>query len=96
MSKKFNSVVDILNNLEYIENTNIDSSYEQEIVEIMMYTNCTLAEAIDADLYGNGVDTQSVIDIVDYMESKLKDLNKVNLLMGIYTGRYPDMRLSKL
>lgn len=96
MSKNFNKIVDILNKLDYIENANIDSSYEKTIVEIMMDEKCTLADAIDIDLYEHGIDKKSVIDVVDYLETQLKDLNKVNLLMGIYTGRYPDMRLSKL
>ncbi len=96
MSKNFNRAIDILNNIEYIENTNIDSSYEKTIVEIMMDEKCTLADAIDIDLDIHGIDKKSVIDVVDHLETQLKDLNKVNLLMGIYTGRYPDMRLSKL
>ncbi len=96
MSKSFKNPIDIINNLDYIENTNPDSSYERGIVEIMINEQCTLVDALDIDFDAHLVDKESVIDMVDYLEERLKDLNKVNLLMNIYTGRYPDMKLDKL
>lgn len=96
MNRSFKNPIDMINNLEYIENTNPDSSYEKGIVEIMVNERCTLVDALDIDFDAHRVDKESVIDMVDYLEERLKDLNKVNLLMNIYTGRYPDMKLDKL
>lgn len=96
MSKSFSKMIDIINNIEYIENTNSDSSYERGIVEIMVTENCTLLDALDIDFDAHQVDKSSVIGLVDYLENRLKDLNKVNLIMGVYTGRYPDMRLTEI
>ena len=96
MNRSFKNPIDIINDLQYIENTNPDSSYEKGIVEIMVNEQCTLASALDIDFDAHFVDKESVIDMVDYLEERLKDLNKVNLLMNIYTGRYPDMKLDKL
>lgn len=96
MNRSFKNPIDIINNLDYIENTNPDSSYEKGIVEIMVNEQCTLVDALDIDFDAHRVDKESVIDMVDYLEERLKDLNKVNLLMNIYTGRYPDMKLDKL
>lgn len=96
MNRSFKNPIDMINNLDYIENTNPDSSYEKGIVEIMVNEQCTLVDALDIDFDAHRVDKESVIDMVDYLEERLKDLNKVNLLMNIYTGRYPDMKLDKL
>lgn len=96
MSKSFKNPIDIINSLQYIENTNPDSSYEKGIVEIMVNEQCTLVDALDIDFDANLIDKESVIDMVDYLEERLNDLNKVNLLMNIYTGRYPDMKLDVL
>ncbi len=87
------------NLLESIYDNSITSicSYEQNIIEIMIDFNCTLSEALYVDFDMNLVDKESVIDIVDYLEYKLEgDLNKVNMLMQIYTGISPDLGLIKL
>ena len=96
MSKNFNLLVDILNNTKYNVNVEINCSYEQKLVEIMIDENCTLATALEIDFDQNTVDKESVIDIVDYLEEMMTDLNKVELLMDIYTRRAPDMYLSPL
>ena len=96
MSKNFNILVDILNNTKYNEDVKVNCSYEQKLVEIMLDENCTLAAALEIDFDQNTVDKESVIGIVDYLEEMLTDLNKVELLMDIYTRRAPDMYLSPL
>ena len=96
MSKNFNILVDILNNTKYNEDVKVTCSYEQTLVEIMLDENCTLAAALEIDFDQNTVDKESVIGIVDYLEEMLTDLNKVELLMDIYTRRAPDMYLSPL
>lgn len=96
MSKNFNILVDILNNTKYNEDVKVTCSYEQTLVEIMLDENCTLSAALEIDFDQNTVDKESVIGIVDYLEEMLTDLNKVELLMDIYTRRAPDMYLSPL
>lgn len=96
MSKNFKLLVDILNNTKYNEDIETNYSYEQKLVEIMIDENCTLAAALEIDFDQNTVDKESVIGIVDYLEEMLTDLDKVELLMDIYTRRAPDMYLSPL
>ena len=87
------------NLLESIYDNNITSicTYEKDIIEIMIDLNCTLSEALCVDFDMNLVDKESVIDIVDYLEYRLQgDLNKVNMLMQIYTGIFPDLGLIRL
>ena len=97
MTKHSKEIVDSL--LESLYDTNITSIclYEKDIVEIMLDLKCTLSEALDVDFDMNGVDTDSVIAIVDYLEYRFRgDLDKVNLLMKVYTGQTPDFGLVKL
>lgn len=96
MSKNFNLLVDILNNTKYNEDVKATCSYEQKLVEIMIDENCTLAAALEIDFDQKMVDKESVIGMVDYLEEMMTDLNKVELLMNIYTRRAPDMYLSPL
>ena len=96
VSKNSNKAIDILNNMKYIVNVESDCSYEQKLVEIMIDENCTLSAALEIDFDQNKVDKESVIGMVDYLEEMLTDLNKVELLMNIYTRRSPDLYLSPL
>lgn len=97
MTKHSKSVVDKLLESVYSETLVTINSYEQSIVEIMMDLDCTLSEALDVDFDLNGVDTNSVLDIVDYLESKLnQNMYKVNLLMQIYTQSGYDFKLNRL
>jgi hypothetical protein len=96
VTKNSKSVVDSLLNSLYDDIISV-CSYEQDMVEIMIDLKCTLSEALEVDFDINLVDKSSVIGIVDYLEYRLKgDLNKVNLLMKIYTGQTPDFELVKL
>ena len=96
MSKNSNKLIDILNDMKYSVNVKSDCSYEQKLVEIMIDEDCTLSAALEIDFDQNMVDKESVIGIVDYLEEMLIDLNKVELLMNIYTRRSPDLYLSQL
>lgn len=96
MNKSFNILVDILNDTRYNVDVKTTSSYEQKLVEIMIDENCTLAAALEIDFDQHMVDKESVIGMVDYLEEMLTDLDKVELLMNIYTRRTPDMYLSPL
>ena len=96
MSKNSNKLIDILNGMKYTVNVKTDCSYEQKLVEIMIDENCTLSAALEIDFDQNMVDKESVIGMVDYLEEMLSDLNKVELLMNIYTRRSPDLYLSPL
>lgn len=69
------------------------NSYEKRIIEIMIDENCSFRESMRIDFDSNGVDVNSVFDLVDYLESKVKSLDSVAYLMGVYTGSNPDMKL---
>lgn len=73
----------------------IPDNYEALLIGIMATCHSTLSEAIDLDLWDNGVDTQSVYDVVDYLEEKLENLDKVHYYMQVYTGQLPDIILKK-
>lgn len=97
MTNGSKKIVDSL--LESIYDKNITSvcSYEKDILEIMIDIKCTLSKALNVDFDMNMVNKNSVIDIVDYLEYRLEgDLNKVNLLMEVYTGQAPDFELIKI
>jgi hypothetical protein len=85
-------IVEDLLKLVYQEQNII--SYEQDLIEIMIDSNCTLSEAIEIDFDVNSVDKKSVIDMVDYLEYKLvNDLYKIDFLMKVYTGNTADFKL---
>lgn len=97
MTKHSKEIVDNLLESLYDDNITSVCSYEKDIIEIMIDLKCTLSEALDVDFNMNGVDTDSVIAIVDYLEYRLRgDLDKVNLLMKVYTRQTPDFGLVKL
>lgn len=79
----------------YSENTDRPGTYEKELIVIMIDMDCTLSEAIHTDLLNNNVDIKSVFDIVDYMELKFENLDKVQYYMNVYTGNAPDVALKR-
>lgn len=79
----------------YNENTDKPGEYEKELIVIMIDMNYTLSEAIHADLLNHNVDIKSVFDIVDYMEFKFENLDKVQYYMNVYTGNAPDVALKR-
>jgi hypothetical protein len=72
---------------------NLASDFEKELVETMILENCTMQEALVNLFSLYKVNTKSVIDLVDFLENMIYDLNKVQFLMQIYTGQIPDMQL---
>lgn len=97
VSKNSKEVVDNLLESLYYENVVTIHTYEQDIVEIMVDLDCTLSEALEVDFDMHEVDTNSVFDLVDYLERRLgNDLNKVNMMMQIYTRQTSDFKLRAL
>jgi hypothetical protein len=74
----------------------VTSDFEKELVETMILENCTMQEALVNLFSLYRVDTESVIDLVDFLEYMVYDLDKVQYLMQIYTGQVPDMQLVDL
>jgi hypothetical protein len=63
----------------------------------MIDLDCTISEALEVDFDMHLVDTNSTIDLVDYLEGRLnQDLYKVSMLMQIYTYQIPDFKLKPL
>lgn len=79
-----------------MKTNNAITIYEEKIIEIMIDSKCTLLEAIHIDFDTNGVDKRSVLSIVDYLEERLYDLDKVSWFMEVYTGKERDMKLDRL
>lgn len=71
-------------------------NYEKTLIECMAKHDCSLSEALFYDLVGNDIDTDSVFDIVDHLESKLENLDKVQYYMEVLTGQQPDVALRRL
>lgn len=100
MVKKLSKAVDIINDLLYteIEEKSVvpDTDYEKELIETMIILDCSLKEAMNLDIITHVNNTLNVVYIADYLEERLGDLNKVSYLMGVYTGRYSDLRLKPM
>ena len=73
----------------------VPDNYEKFLISIMADCHSTLSEALDLDMWNNGVDTKSVYDVVDYLENRLESLDKVHYYMQVYTGQLPDIILKK-
>lgn len=70
--------------------------FEKELINIMVDEKCTMSEALGYAFSSYNVDTNSVFDMVDFLEDKLYDLDKVQTFMMIYTGQVPDFQLTRL
>lgn len=73
----------------------IPSDYEKYLVELMAEDYMTLSEALEVDFWASQVNIHSVYDVVDYLEQKLENLDKVQYYMSVYTGQAPDVVLKK-
>lgn len=67
--------------------------YEQELIEIMMYDQVSLGQALELDMIANHIDISDVYDMVDYLELKLEELDKVEYYMAVFMGQLPDVGL---
>lgn len=70
--------------------------FEKELINIMVDEKCTMSEALGYAFSSYNVDTNSVFDLVDFLEERVHDLDKVQMMMAIYTGRIPDFQLTRL
>lgn len=97
MVSKHSNIIDKLLESVYTDSMMIENSFEQGIVEIMIDLDCTLSEALEMDFDLNGINKSSVFDLVDYLERRLNsDLNKVEVLMQIYTQQNLDFKLTRI
>ena len=97
VTKRSKEIVDSILESIYSENVVTVHTYEQGIFEIMSDLDCTISEALDIDFDMHGIDKSSVLALVDYLEEMFNgDLNKVNLMMQIYTHQAPDFKLKPL
>ncbi len=72
------------------------SDFERDIIEVMITETCTMSEALDILFKTYEVDTKSVIDLVDFLEEMLYDLDKVQMMMEVYTEQVADFYLKEL
>lgn len=70
--------------------------FEKELIDIMVDEKCTMSEALGYAFSLYNVDTNSVFDLVDFLEERVHDLDKVQMMMMIYTGKIPDFQLTRL
>ncbi len=70
--------------------------FEKELINIMVDEKCTMSQALGYAFSANDVDVSNVFDLVDFLEEQLYDLDKVQAMMMIYTGRIPDFQLTRL
>jgi len=71
------------------------TAYESYLVSLMQRKKLTLVEALNFDFKNLNIDTSSVFEICDYLEEKLKDLDRVQYYMLIYTGQQPDLEIRR-
>jgi len=71
------------------------SSYEKEIIIIMIDENMTMSEALKHDMLIHGVNVESVFNMCDYLEFRLNmNMDSVEFFMDICVGRAPDQILT--
>lgn len=71
--------------------------YEDIILHKMISENLTLSEALFFDMIENEVDPEDVYQATDYLEGVIRDdLDKVEYLMMVLTGRVQDSYLIPL
>ena len=70
--------------------------FEKELINIMVDEKCTMSQALGYAFSAHDVDVSNVFDLVDFLEEQLYDLDKVQAMMMIYTGRIPDFQLTRL
>lgn len=70
-------------------------NFEKEVVDVMVNEKCTMREALDYIFFYHEVDTDNVFDLVDFLEKRLYDLDKVQTIMMVYTGQSPDFQLTR-
>jgi hypothetical protein len=72
-------------------------SYEATLIKSMIQYDITLLEALMIDMQENGVDTENVFDLTDYLEEMFdQNMDKVAYYMEIITGSQPDMYLKPM
>jgi len=76
--------------------TSTPAPYEETLIETMWEYRVSLAEAIYMELQGYNVDTSNVYDVVDFLEERLENLDKVQYYMQVYTGQQPDVILRRV
>jgi hypothetical protein len=76
-------------------NSNTPDSYEEILIELMWRDNVSLSEAMFYDFIENNVNLDSVFDIVDYLEQRLENLDKVQYYMQVFTNQQPDVILKR-
>lgn len=72
------------------------SDFERDVIDVMITETCTMSEALDILFKVYEVDTKSVIDLVDFLEEMVYDLDKVQMIMEVYTEQVPDLYLKEL
>lgn len=72
----------------------VKMAYEATLIKSMIQYDITLLEALMIDMQENGVDTENVFDLTDYLEEMFdQNMDKVAYYMEIITGSQPDMYL---
>lgn len=71
------------------------SDFEKDIIEMMITEKCTFSEALETLLHLHNVNVESVIDLVDFLEEKINDLDKIEMIMKIYTRKLPDIYIGE-
>ena len=72
------------------------SDFERDIIDVMITETCPMSEALDILFRIYEVDTKSVIGLVDFLEEIVYDLDKVQMIMEVYTKQVPDLYLKEL
>jgi len=75
----------------------VKMAYEATLIKSMIQYDITLLEALMIDMQENGVDTENVFDLTDYLEEMFdQNMDKVAYYMEIITGSQPDMYLKPM
>jgi len=69
------------------------TDFEKKLIDVMVRDQCMMSEALHTLFESYEVDTKSVFALVDFLEEMVHDLDKVQMMMAIYTDKIPDFHL---
>jgi hypothetical protein len=91
--KHANMFNDLLYGSNFEETNPEQTQFDIDLIETMIYTQCSLRESLEMQFAAAHLDITSVFALTDYLEKQTGSLNKTSYFMKVYNGEVPDEHL---